>query len=200
MDPRGDTLQGYYINRETAAAAIYALEIDIPPINLGDIMPEGITRDKVRKTLNLIPISTLNVDLRDYYGHPDEILSTIATAQWITKLNITHCSFPIQFLPVSTTEVIIKATAGARAIKEIIKMESVKRISLNRGTIDSETLSNLLKRETFLEELTLKDTIFTTSIDLRRAMTKVVRIKADNIYLCGETMTDEDFHQFCLIY
>lgn len=192
MDPISDTLKGYYNGRETAAAAIFALDIEIPPVNLDGIMPEGITPDKVRKTLNLIPITTLEINLRNYHGHPDEIMSIIATGQWISRLFIINCPNTIQFIPISVTEIDIEATEEAKAIKEIVKFENIKKINLNGGIIDTQTLTNMTERETLLEELILNNTIITTTAGFCRAMARVTRITANNVILNRELMSNED--------
>lgn len=182
------TLTKFYDGTETAAAALRAMEIEIPPIRLSQVIPEGLTRNKVRKLLNLLPITSLEIDLEDYWGEPNEIMTTLTMSQFITNIRILNCNDTIIQLPISTREVEIHASPNTKAIKEVVKMENIRKIKLINGTIDTETLINTMERETWIENLELINTSIITTTGLCRSA-RILKFTTTNVKINGMNVT-----------
>lgn len=141
-------LQNYFNNMETASAAISAMNIAIPTIRLTEVFPDGLTPDQLRRLLNLLPVSSMEIDLGDYWGEQNDIFMALNNGRWLNKLTIRNCNEPIRYLPISVFEIEIFAGDDVRAIQEIAKLEQLRRISLTGGSLDLKTLVNTMNLET----------------------------------------------------
>lgn len=189
-------LDNYFNNLETASAAINAMNIVIPNIRVCEVFPGGLTPDKVRKLLNLLPVSSLEVDMDEYWGEQHDILMALNHGRWLRKLTIKNCRDTLRYLPISVYDIeIIAVDEEVKAIQEIVKLEQLRRISLTGGTVDLRTLTNTVNRETWIEELEMVHTIITTPSGLCRSGARIYNLKTTAVKLNGVEASHDDIQQ-----
>lgn len=191
-----EILCNYFNGLETSAAAIRALNIEIPFIRLSDAIPDGMTPEKIRKLLNLLPIKSLEVDLDTYWGEHRDILMALNHGRWLTKLRLMNCRETIHYLPINIREIDIYALdETVTAIKEIVKLEELRKIRLVNGAVDIRTLFNTTERETWIDELELVRTVITSPSGLCRSGARIYNFITTDVKLNGTPATQEQINQ-----
>lgn len=94
-------LGNFYDGLETSAAAIRAMNIEIPRIRLSDAIPDGMTPAKIRKLCGLLPIRSMEINLDEYWGEQKDIFMALNHGKWLNELHIINCRDTINFLPIS---------------------------------------------------------------------------------------------------
>lgn len=194
MNPLGDSISEYFRGYQTAASALNELNITIPPIRFSNIITEGITQAKTRKILDLLPITELEIDLRDCLDSVDDILIALTTGRWIRVLTIYNVRNTIKILPTSVEEIIIHAKANSKAILDIIGMEHVRSIKLYGGLVNTATFNNLARRSTRLQNLEFINTAIETERGLCRAIVRVANFKTTNVLFNGAPASTDEIH------
>lgn len=188
-------LEDYLYGRETPANAIYGMRIAIPPLILSETCPEGFTAEIIRKIFNLLPVEEIELDLNNSLETQNEILTALTHGHYLAHVRIHNCIDPIISLPTTVTAVELHTEREIPLIKNVVKMENVKKISIIGGRIDMQTSLNIMDRTTWLEELNLFKTSITTNTGLVRAASKIMEIKVEEINISGRPSTQNDVNR-----
>lgn len=108
--------------------SIHELRIAIPPLILSETCPEDFTAETIRKIFHLLPVEEIELDLNHSLYTQSEILTALAHGHYLAHVRIHNCIDPIISLPTTITSIELHTEHETPLIKNIVKMENVKKI------------------------------------------------------------------------
>lgn len=193
-------INDYLVGRETPANAIHALGISMPKLVFHEKFPDGYNALCVRKVLNLLPIDNIELDVDDFLEEQGCVIDALGQGCYLRKVRIINCHEIIVTLPPTIASVQIHTEREILAIKEIAKMENVKKIGLIGGRINVQTMTNIMDRATWLDELDLYGTEITSAAAFSRASARILNVVTNEVKIEGVQYSPNDVHQLLFGY
>lgn len=194
------TLNNYLEGRETPANAIHALGIAMPKLVFHEKFPNGYNASCIHKILNLLPIENIELDVDHFLEEQNIVLDALNRGRYLKKVRVINCHEVIVTLPPTVSTIQIHTEDEILAIREIVKLENVKKIGLIGGGISPQTLSNIMDRTTWLDELDLYRTEISSATSFSRASARILNIITREVKIEGILYSPEDVHKFLYGY
>lgn len=188
-------LNQYFEGRETSANAIRAMGINVPPIVMTDFFPDGYTAENIRKIFNLLPVEEIEIDMHNSLDIQGRITAALTHGHYLKRVRLLNCYETIDILPTTVTAVEIQTEQDILPLRNIAKMENIRKIAMIGGRVDMQTLIHIMNRSTWLEELDLCEAEITTAAGLCRAASKIMEIITTDVKIDGKSVTREDVNK-----
>lgn len=185
-------LNNYFDGRETPANTIHALKIEIPALVLCETFSDGFSAERMSKIFELLPVREIELGMEDAWDTQGVIEGALSRGHYLERVRILNCHEIIQTLPPTVKTVQIHTDCEILAIKNVVKMENVRKIAMIGGRIDMQTLINIMDRTTWLEELDLYKTEITSGQGLCRAAARILNVITNEVKIEGKTVSQDD--------
>lgn len=181
-----------YLKDDVVAADVLKdLGVLAPALHIDEII-DGLGRREVEKLLNLVPATTVFINIGNTWDGEEETLAGLTAGRYIEKIFISECNHEIRELPQSARKVTVKTTGDCAAIRNIIGMEHIKEITLVGGRVDLHTWVRLNERATRMSKLEFIGSEIENIRYGRGGIKKVCEFKAVEAKIGGVPITQEE--------
>lgn len=120
------------------------------------------------------------------------ITAALTHGHYLERVRLLNCYETIDILPTTVTAVEVQTEQNIMPLRNIAKMENIRKIAMVGGRVDMQTLMNIMDRSTWLEELDLFEAEITTATAPCRAASKIMEITTIYVKIDGKSVKRED--------
>lgn len=144
-----------YLKGEALPAEVSeAMNTYVPPIYLNEKI-DSFGRREIEQFLKIVPAKVVLMKIDDSWDDEEETLLGLMAGRFIERIFIYGCSHEIKYLPTSAHSVSVRARGDCTAIRQMVKMENLREITMIGGKMDEPTWVTIGERLTKIRKLEL---------------------------------------------